>query len=199
MNKTDPRIAKTLQSIQLASAEILTHEGWSALTISAICKKAKISRSTFYDHFENIQDPLGEFVLQSFLEEYSDFARGDQSLDPESLLIGGKPLSWMLFDHAWKHRELYRLLMMPQGGCIWPRLLDNIAHYSHQLHAPLRKISNSPQDPERIASYLSGALLGTLRWWLNSSDPPNSIQMAYWFSAMAAPGLLELEGIPFNE
>lgn len=178
-----------------AAVDVLLKKGWRGMSISAICSRARLSRSTFYDHFQFAQEPVWEYALERFFQKHGNLVQGTVRLDPDSLLLGGKPLSWPLFDHVWEHRELYRYILSPEGGVLWPSMLDRIAQISRRLHEPIRNMATQEQDPELIATYLSGAILGVLRWWVNASVPPTPVTMAYWFSAMAAPGLLSLQGI----
>ena len=191
----DPRVQKSRQSIMEAAVDVLLEKGWPGVNISAICTRARLSRSTFYDHFQFAEEPVWEYALEKFFQKHANLVLGPVKLDPDSLLLGGKPLSWPLFDHVWENRELYQYILSPEGGVLWPKVLDRVAQISRRLHEPIRTMATQEQDPELIATYLSGAILGVLRWWVNAPVPPTPVSMAYWFSAMAAPGLLSLQGI----
>ena len=80
MNKNDLRYIKTEQQIKEAFYELVNQKGFDQVTISMICKKAFISRFTFYSHytdkfqllqslFEELERNLNESVNAYLLEE----------------------------------------------------------------------------------------------------------------------------------
>ncbi|AHC16673.1 hypothetical protein L21SP2_3335 [Salinispira pacifica] len=123
----------------------------------------------------------------------------ESGLDPDSLLLNKRPLSYYFFAHIEENLPLYRPLFTdPRGAVVLEAVRAATESMSYQLHQPLRKRAGSPWDEDRAgltAAYLSGALLASARNWVLRGCPENSRVIAYWFSAMAAPGLLELMGI----
>ena len=51
--KTDIRTVKTMESIYNAFLSLLEQKNFQVITVKMICEEARISRSTFYDHFED--------------------------------------------------------------------------------------------------------------------------------------------------
>lgn len=49
-----------------AVAEIVHESGVHAVTVAQICRTARSARSTFYDHFENVDDCLRHAVGEGF-------------------------------------------------------------------------------------------------------------------------------------
>ena len=66
---------------------------------------------------------------------------------------------------------------------------------SRAQHDALRKLSRETIDAELTAAYLAGATIGSSRAWVFSEPREPAIAMAYWFSRMAAPGLLDVMGL----
>ena len=50
MNKTDPRVIKTLQHIDDSLLENLSRYNFRKITVEMLCRGAKINRSTFYKY-----------------------------------------------------------------------------------------------------------------------------------------------------
>lgn len=67
--KTDIRTVKTVESIYNAFLSLLEKKGFQLITVKMICEEARISRSTFYDHFEDKY-----FLLERLLHDISDDA-----------------------------------------------------------------------------------------------------------------------------
>ncbi|MEO0597654.1 MAG: TetR-like C-terminal domain-containing protein, partial [Chloroflexota bacterium] len=66
----------------------------------------------------------------------------------------------------------------------------------YKKHQPLREVAPFMSvQPELIAQILSGALLGALRWWLQGDMSDSAEQMAYRFSQIMAPGVLQSMGL----
>ena len=60
--KTDLRKIKSVKKIKDAFISLHAREGYDAVTVSALCKEAGISRGTFYAHYGNITDVLNDVM-----------------------------------------------------------------------------------------------------------------------------------------
>ncbi|TVQ26776.1 MAG: hypothetical protein EA383_04475 [Spirochaetaceae bacterium] len=74
-------------------------------------------------------------------------------------------------------------------------MIKRIADVSQHYHGALRALSAEPIEPELVAGYLAGALVEVSGRWITSKPRRSAAAMAYWFSQMAAPGLLETMGL----
>ena len=66
--KTDLRVVKTREAIELAFWKLLETADYSAITVSAIAREARVSRKTFYAHYSSIDDLL-EISVQDAVDE----------------------------------------------------------------------------------------------------------------------------------
>ncbi|GEM_PF-1566315 len=64
--KNDPRVQKTLNEINNSFLKLAKTKDVSKITIKELCEEANISRSTFYDHFEDYPSFLHQ--LKSYLQ-----------------------------------------------------------------------------------------------------------------------------------
>lgn len=62
MNKNESRYFNTAIKMDQAFLELLETKDFSYITVKEICAKAKVNRSTFYLHYETLQDLLSESV-----------------------------------------------------------------------------------------------------------------------------------------
>ncbi len=62
MNKSESKYFNTALKMEHAFLEILEKKDYSFITIKEICEKAKVNRSTFYLHYENLDDLLCETI-----------------------------------------------------------------------------------------------------------------------------------------
>lgn len=56
----DPRAVRTRATLKEALMHLLQQGDWSQITASAICRRAGVARSSFYEHFDTKADLLDE-------------------------------------------------------------------------------------------------------------------------------------------
>ncbi|MGF1504085.1 MAG: TetR/AcrR family transcriptional regulator [Anaerolineae bacterium] len=190
---TDKRYQRTRRLLRESLLALIEEKPFHAITVSAIAERADVARKTFYEHVANKYDLLWECLEPQF----DALAADEAQLDPESLLRGGKPLSYPLFAHVQRYPLLYRSLLGEEGdGVFMRRLWRYIARQSYEKHQPLRdaaRIQTVP--PELQAELLAGAALGAVRWWLAHDLTGTPEEMAYRFSQIVAPGVLQAWGL----
>ena len=74
MNKSESKYFNTAKKMNTALIEILEQKPFEYITISEICEKAGVNRSTFYLHYENTSDLLletSEYLIANFLSYFS--------------------------------------------------------------------------------------------------------------------------------
>ena len=75
MNKAESKYYNTAVKMDEALLELLKKKDFEYITVKEICKKAGINRSTFYLHYETINDILTEcveYINQKCFDRYSD-------------------------------------------------------------------------------------------------------------------------------
>lgn len=96
-NKMDRRTIYTLNVIKEAFLKLINQEEYAKITVTQVCKEADITRSTFYIHYNNLND-----VLNKVLDEALAFSDGnvpaaqpvmvgEDSLLPACQRIAGAP------------------------------------------------------------------------------------------------------------
>ena len=68
MNKNDLRYLKTEKGIHEAYLALLAEKQTDSITVAALCRKAMINKTTFYNHYETM-DALHTSVCTAFVEE----------------------------------------------------------------------------------------------------------------------------------
>ena len=74
MNKSESKYFNTAIRFNKALLSLLEKKPFEYITISEICEKAEVNRSTFYLHYENASDLLKEtttYVLDNFTSYFS--------------------------------------------------------------------------------------------------------------------------------
>lgn len=62
MNKNESKYFNTAVKMDKAFLSLLEKKDFSYITVKEICEKAKVNRSTFYLHYETLEDLLSESV-----------------------------------------------------------------------------------------------------------------------------------------
>ncbi len=62
MNKNENKYFNTAAKMDQAFLELLEKKDFSYITVKEICAKARVNRSTFYLHYETVEDLLSESV-----------------------------------------------------------------------------------------------------------------------------------------
>ena len=75
MNKSESKYFNTAKKMDKALISLLEEKSFEYITVSEICKRANVNRSTFYLHYENMSDLLNEtarFLLDGFVAYFDD-------------------------------------------------------------------------------------------------------------------------------
>lgn len=103
----DRRIRKSQQAIKYALVTLINEIGLEKITVSKLCKKADINRSTFYLHYENIDD-----LIQSIESELSSHITSSISLVETDDILMDKSLLTNLFTTILKSIEVESELVL---------------------------------------------------------------------------------------
>lgn len=74
MNKNESRYFNTARRMDKAFLEILEKKEFSYITVKEICQKADVNRSTFYLHYESVDDLLEEST-EYLCEEFANYIK----------------------------------------------------------------------------------------------------------------------------
>ncbi|MFD1125696.1 TetR/AcrR family transcriptional regulator [Lentilactobacillus raoultii] len=109
----DKRLGQTKHKIQVAFIKLAKKSGFDHLTISGIIKTAKISRGTFYLHYDDKYDLLASYenqTLQDIEALFNQFDKPTLSLTTTSKLEPNNAF-YQLFKYLYTHRSLINVLL----------------------------------------------------------------------------------------
>ena len=157
---------------------------YDGITVQDIIDRANVGRSTFYAHYLDKEDLL----VSEFTRVLDALSENIAQLDPD----GGAPPSLApFFRHVHEHYPLYKALV--RGGGIdllykkgQERLRQNI---EQQLRSGI-PAERTPAAPlSLVASYIAGAILTMLTWWLDQEMPYTPERMDAMFQQLVLPGV----------
>src|SRR5712691_188833 len=105
---TDRRVRRTRRLLRDALLALVRERGWDEVSVSDVCERAEVGRSTFYTHFAHKEELLlsGFDDLREHLRAETEVAAGASRL---AFLRG-------LIDHVQENRRLFRALVGKRAG-----------------------------------------------------------------------------------
>ena len=157
----DLRQRKTRKLLVEALAQLLEEKSFQELSVTDICRRAMVHRTTFYAHFNDKQELL-RYLLEG-LERgcAATCLPQDPERSPREYLLTAASNVFQFFAQL---RALYRACLNSLEDCAAGELC--------RLLSEPRFRAVSPQvDPQVAAHFYTGAMLSLIRWWLSSDEP----------------------------
>lgn len=169
----DLRQRKTRRQLTQALVDLMEERPFQSLSVTDICRRAMVHRTTFYAHFNDKQELLHYLLLQEVQECVATCVPQDASTPRQFFLTAAR--NALAF---FKARKGLYLACIKSGADTQTRLLEDAA--AEEL---CRRLSQSPfpdilpgVDPRIAARFYVGAMLSLIHWWLVSPDPvPESV------------------------
>ena len=98
--KGNQRFVQTRQKIKGVFLELLREKKIGEITVSEICRRADIHRTTFYGHFDDVYDLMQNMVEEMYVQLMDFFIVDDKVWLPEGFL--------QLFQFIREHRDFFR-------------------------------------------------------------------------------------------
>jgi len=190
MTQTDRRVQRTRRLLQEALIELIRERGYDAITIQDIVDRANVGRTTFYLHY-NSKDELFISCHEAILSEFRigplhPFSR-EELLSPEA-----PPGMTSAYRHLEDARaSLYSILHGRDSLLILRRIRDwNAQRIESSLRAAFTEAESAvPFDV--LASYLAGAQIALIQWWLEKRRPHPLEDLAQTFHRLQRAAILD--------
>ena len=180
---SDPRPRRSRLALQSALLALLADRELAEVTVSDVTKRAGTSRSTFYDHYPDLDALAADACTEQFDEllAATPVLPGHQLSDDPAQ---GNPLP-ALFAHVADNAGLYGALLGPDGSA---RVINHlhqritVAFFVNRSDAADRSGTHA-DDPQEIpldptAAFYAGALIGVVLDWLRRGRPQSPAEMA---------------------
>lgn len=186
VSKDNRSTRRTRSAIREALAEMLAVKPLGKITVQELIDRANICRTTFYAHYEDLYDLLGEMENDIL----SDIRAGLEELDQAPIRVEEQyPAIEAVVAVYAKHEKLIRLLNGPNGDPAFDaKLQDTI----YQLTRDLRKVKEGDAfDEERhrlYSCYVISGGISVLNRMLSANLPIDPAEAGRVLGAMAAAG-----------
>jgi len=186
MTRTDRRIQRTQKLITDALLNLLMAKKFNDITIQEITDTANVGRATFYLHYHNKEQCLIQLLTQGFDSLVTEIESVLMKKDRDRVFIVEQ-----IFIHIANRRKLYLALLNDTQSA---NILLDVKKYMKQraLQFAIPQKLN-PLMKEAIATYLTGALLYMLIWWLEEEPELSPKQAATLFVSITETGLAQFQ------
>lgn len=174
--KNNLRAVKTQNKIKKIVLQKLETKPLREITVKEICKAAKINRTTFYIHFDNIDDLMLSIDVE--------MQKGLTDLFRDSANGSFKPLNdentEQLFNYIYENAIFYRVLLndLNRLNLLDEELTDS---WERDIEPAIRKGANISEAELRYRfEYFNSGVRGIARRWLNTNcqeSPKELVQM----------------------
>ena len=170
MNKNESKYFNTAEKMDSALMELLKTKSFEFITVSEICKKAGVNRSTFYLHYENTRDLLEETV-RNMTDNFVSYFVPDGKISPinfeesqkENLIFISEEYLMPYLSYFKENRKIF-LTVFENGKLFgfeetYKKLFDNIFD-------PILDVFRYPESERKyvMAFYLNGINSIIMEW-----------------------------------
>jgi len=182
MNKSQSKYFNTALCMDEALITLLEVKELEYITVKEICEKAGVNRSTFYLHYETIDDLVNEAMenvnkrfLACFPKNGNDFARKIDSKKPEDLVLITQDYLRPYLQFISENKKVYRASFRNPNDMQANARYKNLKKY---ILEPILKKFGVPESRWRyyIVYYIEGTM-AIIKEWLNQDcqDPVETI------------------------
>lgn len=159
------RTEKITQAFHTAMLTLLETHTLDALSITQICRTAKLNRGTFYLHYAK-KEALYEEVMEAIIDDLLDAYFEPYEKNPQLSIWTLDETTISFFDHISKYRLFYgNIYKHAPNVQLQQRIYDKLYElfFADLLY---RKDADPTLDIALLAGYQAGAILGMARTWI---------------------------------
>ncbi|MFS0780560.1 TetR/AcrR family transcriptional regulator [Bacillus sp. 1P06AnD] len=181
MKKQDPRVIKTKTGLKQALLKLIQQKNIEELSVKEICDEAKVTRPTFYLHFED-KEKLVEAVSDELLNHFRETVHASDA-EEEMILSRTKPhpLFLRMFQHILDHTMLYKALLASNPnspfGIKFKAEIGQFVSEGLYLREPDDSKLLAPRQVINI--YTTAAYFEVILWWIREGYPISKDEMAF--------------------
>ena len=159
----DRRVQRTRRQLQHALLELILERRYDKITVQDILDRANVGRSTFYAHFRDKDDLLTGGLPHVVAHLHEQIAVTDDApfLSYRDLLV-----------HMGENHPLYEAMLGGTGiDVILREVTASLRHSVGQRVEALFPPSATATERAVVTTYLTGAVMASITWWLDEGMP----------------------------
>ena len=188
MGNLDRRVRRTRESLHKALISLTLEKKYDEITIQEVLDRANVGRSTFYAHFEGMDELLIsgvrdlQITLDSALQQERKSAKRHESV---------VAFSRAMFEHASGYRDVYHALLNTRA---WPLvrqalqgILEELIRRECKAEIAKLKRADSEVPVDLFVHYLTAAYFAVLVWWMHRRSRLTPSQIDEVFRSLVLP------------
>jgi AcrR family transcriptional regulator len=179
----DPRAVRARDQIAFALLDLAREKSYDDITVQDIAQRARISRTTFYAHFQD-RDGIAIRLSVVFGEYLGRQLRWDKAAGQYRF-----PLAPLL-EHALDIRSLYEALSRARriDDLLKVFRINLATGFTRRIEATRRRAaaSGSRVPTALLANHLAGTVVQLLAWWMDHHCPAKPVTMEEDFHRLIA-------------
>lgn len=184
----DPRVRRTRRQLREAALALAADRDFGAITVRDITTRAEVNRATFYLHYRDKDDLVGQALdalFDEFTAEDRAFVDAHGRVAPDTV----PPPLVDLFRHVAERPELYRRLLGGNGSSAFAARLRSFheRQFLRVWHDMRLTAADHSPPAELRARFAAAATQGVIDWWLECGDDETAETMAAWLWQLVAP------------
>ena len=173
MTRSESKYFATAARMDEALLELLEEKDFAYITVKEICEKAGVNRSTFYLHYETVNDLLTEsarYIFDKLIaympQDTSEFIERIQTRPLEELHLITPEYLMPYLNFIKEHRRIFRTAVAHSSVLG----MDDayIALNRHVFTPILNRFHISPSDQKYMMPFYIHGLMGIVNEWLQA-------------------------------
>ena len=180
MNRSESKYFATAARMDEAFLKLLEEKDFAYITVKEICEKAGVNRSTFYLHYETVNDLLAEsarYIIDKLIanmpQDTADFFEKLQTRPLEELYLITPEYLRPYLNFIKEHRRIFHTAVAHSSV-----LGMNDAYLAlnrHVLTPILNRFHISPSEQKYMMPFYINGLIGIINEWLKE-DCKDSVE-----------------------
>ena len=169
MNKNESRYFNTAIKMDQALITLLEKKDFEYITIKEVCKEAKVNRSTFYLHYENIMDLVQETV-ESMNKQFLGYFKQNDFIDKiqtskidELYLIDDHYLNPYL-NYIKDNKKLFKITLAKTETLNLNKSYQQL--YLHILDPIMNRYQINQKERKYIVAFYINGIMAIIKEWL---------------------------------
>lgn len=188
----DLRTRQTYSFLTTALFELLKTQSFSEISVTDICQKAMVHRTTFYKHFEDKEHLLRTVILE-FQKKFDEYCNQHLSSSDEP-----KTFYLLLFKRVLEYIAENKILMsktiFDKGNNYVEEVFKaSITEYLKN-HFKLNEKKNNVKfkiSPALLAEYYTSASIAMANWWLENDMSVSIDDMVEYLDTIVSGNIVE--------
>lgn len=167
MKKSESKYYNTSLLMDEALLLLLEKKEYEFITVKEICEKAGVNRSTFYLHYETIDDLLDEtigMINNRFMEAFNNEKLNVLSSSKESLFFINEKYLIPYLNFVKENKNIYKLIYKNARLFQTQSTLEKF--YNEVFEIVLDKFGVSNEEKDYIFSYYAFGVVAVVKKWI---------------------------------